>query len=108
MGGAVARVAETATAFHHRTPAYSLLILSGWLDAADTAANVAWARELWELTRPLSSAGVYVNYLGTEGNQRVRDAYGVNYARLSELKRKYDSENVFRLNQNIELAPTPS
>jgi FAD/FMN-containing dehydrogenase len=108
MGGAVARVAETATAFHHRTPAYSLLILSGWLDAADTAANVAWARELWELTRPLSSAGVYVNYLGTEGTQRVRDAYGVNYARLSDVKRKYDSDNLFRFNQNIEPSPTLS
>lgn len=104
MGGAVGRVSETATAFQHRRSAYSLLILSGWVDAADSDANVAWARELWELTRPLSSSAVYVNYLGAEGEERVRDAYGVNHTRLSELKRKYDPGNFFRLNQNIEPA----
>lgn len=106
MGGAVADVSETATAFQHRRSAYSLLILSGWVKDADSEANVAWARELWHLTQPLSSSGVYVNYLGTEGDQRVRDAYGVNHARLSELKRKYDPGNFFRLNQNIEPAPS--
>ena len=106
MGGAVARVAETATAFQHRRSAYSLLILSGWVNEADSVANVAWARELWELTRPLSSSAVYVNYLGMEGDQRVRDAYGVNHARLSELKRRYDPGNFFRFNQNIEPAPS--
>ena len=104
MGGAVARVPESATAFQYRRPAFSLLILSGWVDPAETGANVAWARDLWERTRPLSSRGVYVNYLGTEGEQRVRDAYGVNHARLRELKRKYDPGNFFRLNQNIEPA----
>lgn len=106
MGGAVAHVSETATAFRHRKSAYSLLILSGWVNDADSAANVAWARELWDLTRPLCSSAVYVNYLGAEGDQRVRDAYGVNHARLSDLKRKYDPGNFFRLNQNIEPAPS--
>jgi FAD/FMN-containing dehydrogenase len=105
MGGAVARVSDTATAFEHRRHAYSLLILSGWVSDAETEANVAWARQLWELTRPLSSDAVYVNYLGTEGDERVRQAYGVNHARLSQLKRKYDPDNLFRLNQNIEPAP---
>ena len=51
-------------------------------------------------------AGVYVNYLGTEGEERVRAAYGVNHARLREVKRKYDPHNFFRLNQNIEPAAT--
>ena len=101
MGGAVARVAETATAFQHRRPAFSLLILSGWEDAADTDANVAWTRELWDLTSPLSSPAVYVNYLGAEGEQRVRDAFGVNHERLARVKRQYDPGNFFRLNQNI-------
>jgi hypothetical protein len=108
MGGAVARVAETATAFNHRTPAFSLLILSGWISAADSDPNVAWARELWERTRPLSSTAVYVNYLGTEGDQRVRDAFGVNYPRLAQVKRGFDPGNFFRLNQNIEPAPAAS
>ena len=52
MGGAIARVPETATAFLHRRPAFSLLILAGWVDATDTEANVRWARELWDATRP--------------------------------------------------------
>ena len=104
MGGAVARIEETATAFRHRSPAFSLLILSGWVNPADTDANVAWARELFELTSPLSSPAVYVNYLGAEGEQRVRDAFGVNHKRLARVKREYDPGNFFRLNQNIEPA----
>lgn len=105
MGGAMARVGETDTAFSHRSATFSLLLLGGWDDPAATASNVAWVRELWERTLPLSSAGVYVNYLGNEGDERVRDAFGVNYPRLVELKRKYDPQNVFRLNQNIRPSP---
>jgi hypothetical protein len=104
MGGAVSRIAETATAFQHRKPAFSLLILGGWDSPTDTPANVAWARNLWELTSPLTSPGVYVNYLGTEGDQRIRDAFGVNHDRLARVKRQYDPSNFFRLNQNIEPA----
>jgi FAD binding domain/Berberine and berberine like len=106
MGGAVSRVAETATAFQHRSPAFSLLILSGWLSPADTDANIAWAGRLWEETLPLTSAAVYVNYLGSEGDQRVRDAFGVNHDRLAAVKRQYDPGNFFRLNQNIKPAAT--
>ena len=57
------------------------------------------------MTRPFASSDVYVNYLGTEGDARVREAYGPNHPRLSEIKRKYDPHNFFRLNQNIEPAP---
>jgi FAD binding domain/Berberine and berberine like len=105
MGGAVSRVAQAATAFQHRSPAFSLLILSGWTNAADNEANVAWTRELWEQTRPLTSSAVYVNYLGSEGGQRVRDAFGANHDRLARVKRQYDPGNFFRLNQNIQPAP---
>jgi hypothetical protein len=106
MGGAIARVDETATAFEHRGSAFSLLILAGWTDAADTEANVSGARALWNLTRPLSSPRVYVNYLGNEGDERVRDAFGGNHARLGRIKQAYDPANVFRLNQNIEPVTT--
>jgi FAD/FMN-containing dehydrogenase len=51
--------------------------------------------------QPYSSKRVYVNALGIEGEQRVREAYGENYDRLLALKKKYDPRNVFRLNQNI-------
>lgn len=101
MGGAVARAGKTATAFEHRDAKYSLLILAGWEDAAETDTNVAWARDLWQRTRPFSTGGVYVNYLGVEGDERVREAYGVNHQRLAALKAKYDPGNFFRLNQNI-------
>jgi FAD/FMN-containing dehydrogenase len=101
MGGGVARVGQTDTAFQHRGAAFSLLLLGGWDDPSASEANIAWVRELWERTRPLASPGVYVNYLGTEGDERIHDAYGVNYARLVEIKQKYDPDNIFRLNQNI-------
>jgi hypothetical protein len=108
MGGAVARVSQTATAFQSRSATYSLLILSGWDDPEQNDANVAWSREVWGRTQPLSSSDVYVNYLGSEGDQRVHDAYGVNHARLKDVKRTYDPENFFRLNQNIEPATAGS
>ena len=101
MGGAVARVGETETAFRHRSAAFSLLLLGGWDPPLASEANVAWVRELWERTAPLSSPGVYVNYLGSEGPERIRDAYGINYDRLVAAKRKYDPRNFFRYNQNI-------
>jgi hypothetical protein len=75
---------------------------------SNTDTNIAWARELWELTSPLSSPAVYVNYLGIEGRQRIRDAFGVNHERLTQVKRQYDPKNFFRLNQNIEPAVAPS
>ena len=101
MGGAIARVPESATAFQHRSASFSLLILSGWEDPADTDVNVTWTRELFARTEPLCSAGVYVNYLGLEGDQRVRDAFGLNYDRLVQVKQRYDPGNFFRLNQSI-------
>jgi FAD binding domain/Berberine and berberine like len=101
MGGAIARIPESATAFQHRSASFSLLILSGWEDPADTDVNVTWTRKLFARTEPLCSAGVYVNYLGLEGDQRVRDAFGLNYDRLVQVKQRYDPGNFFRLNQNI-------
>ena len=79
---------------------YSFLILAGWEDPCESEANVAWARDLWERVRPMA-AGVYVNYLGTEGEQRVREAYGPNQDRLIQIKGRYDPDNFFRMNQNI-------
>jgi FAD/FMN-containing dehydrogenase len=102
LGGAVARVGQDETAFDHRDAEYNLAIIARWLDPADADANVAWARELWEALRPFAR-GVYVNYLGVgDGAERVREAYSPEkFARLAALKRDYDPDNVFRLNQNI-------
>jgi len=80
---------------------YDLVILAGWTDQAATDANINWTRELFDALQPHLDHGVYVNDLGEEGGQRVRDAYGVNYARLAAVKAQYDRTNFFRLNQNI-------
>ena len=102
LGGAVARVGGDATAFAHRDRRYFVAIIGLWLDAAeDPAPHRAWTEALWRAIRPEGS-GVYVNFLENEGADRVRDAYPpATYARLAEIKRKYDPRNVFRFNQNI-------
>jgi FAD/FMN-containing dehydrogenase len=101
MHGAAARVEPSATAFPHRAEQYDMLILSQWSDAADSDRNVGWTRALFEAMRPHLHDAVYVNNLGDEGPDRVRAAYGANYPRLAELKRAYDPDNIFRVNQNI-------
>jgi FAD/FMN-containing dehydrogenase len=101
--GAASSVAPAATAFAHRARHYDFLILSQWDDPADSPDNMRWTRELFEAMSP-HFRGVYVNNLGEEGSDRVRDAYGINYNRLADIKSAYDPDNVFRLNQNIEPA----
>jgi hypothetical protein len=98
--GAASRIAPTATAFAHRARLYDCLILSQWDEPADSPANISWTRELFGALSPHFN-GVYVNNLGEEGSDRVRDAYGINYDRLAGIKAAYDPDNVFRLNQNV-------
>ena len=102
MGGAVARVGEDDTAYGHRGAPWILNINTRWEDRSETDRHVAHTRELWEAMRPFTHGGAYVNFLGDEGVDRVRDAYGdAKFRRLQQLKRLYDPDNVFRLNQNI-------
>ena len=105
LRGAASRVPVNATAFPHRAEQYDLLILAQWEDPQLSAEHVSWARAAFDALRPHLEDAVYVNNLGAEGPDRVRSAYGPNYARLAELKRTYDPANVLRLNQNV--APTP-
>jgi FAD/FMN-containing dehydrogenase len=77
------------------------------LDPGESERHVRWTRELWQALRPYGTGGVYVNNIGREeedGADQVRAAYGANYQRLAELKKKYDPENLFRHNQNIKPA----
>lgn len=102
MGGAVARVASDATAFNHRDAAYNLAMIARWEDPKDAGRHVAWVRGASEAMDPFTTGGVYVNYLGEEGADRVRAAYGEEkYARLVALKDEYDPDNFFNRNQNI-------
>ena len=86
-----------------------LNINTRWADEAESERHLAHTRELYDAFLPSSAGGVYVNFLGDEGEERVRAAYGdARYARLQELKRRYDPDNVFRFNQNIPPAPPAS
>ena len=104
FGGEAARVAPTATAYPHREPGHNLLLISQWTDPADSDAGIAWARTTFDALGPHMSARSYTNYLPADDHDRVRQAFGVNYERLVELKRRYDPDNLFHLNQNIDPA----
>lgn len=99
--GAAARVPVAETAFPHRGDRWDFAILTQWADPSEAEVNVAWTKEFFEAMRPHLDESVYVNNLGEEGDDRVRAAFGANYERLAGLKRKYDPENFFRLNQNV-------
>ena len=105
MGGAVARVGEDDTAFSHRRAAYAYNVVSIWTDPSEDALQIGANADLAAALQPFSTGGVYVNFLGDEGSARVRAAYGqAKYERLARLKKRFDPENLFRLNQNIEPA----
>jgi len=102
LGGAISEVPEDATAFPLRDAGYFVQMDSTWTDAADTEENIAWTRGLHEAVSPFAMDRVYVNFIGDEGADRVAKAYGPEkYARLVALKKKYDPNNLFRMNQNI-------
>ena len=100
-GGAAANEPEGGSAFPHRDLLFDLVIISNWPHKADDDKNIAWTRNLWSAMDPFFSHKVYVNTLGVEGEERVKEAYGKNYGKLVALKRKYDPNNLFRMNQNI-------
>jgi hypothetical protein len=101
-GGKAAQEPDGGTAFPHRMNQYDLVVISAWATPEEDDVNIRWTRSLWNAIQPFTSNRAYVNTLGIEGEQRVREAYGNNYDRLRELKRKYDPGNLFRLNQNID------
>ncbi len=102
LGGAVNRVPATATAFPHRDVNFAMNVHTRWADASQDGACIRWAREFFDAMAPHATGGVYVNFMPEDESDRVRrGAYGVNYDRLAQLKRRYDPTNLFRKNQNI-------
>ena len=101
MGGAVGHVGEDETAFTGRNAGFTYNI-GGCTEASEGFdAEREWARSFWSALEPWHD-GVYVNFLGDEGPERVRQSYGPEkYDRLQALKQKYDPDNFFRINQNI-------
>jgi hypothetical protein len=106
IGGAVQRVAAGATAFGDRSAPFLISVDSTWEDTEATEANIAWTRDLWTALQPFSSGRTYFSFAGLmeEGDALVRTTFGSNYARLAQIKKKYDPGNFFRLNQNIKPA----
>ncbi len=103
--GAVTRIGVTDAAVPHRTEGWNLLVPSVWMDPAATDENIAWTRETHKALAPHLDERRWLNYLDDDqGDDAVRAAYGPNYARLLEVKRRYDPENVFRHNHNIDPA----
>ena len=101
IAGAANRVPADAMAYGHRDARFVLNVHGRWDAAAHDATCIAWARAFFDATAPHASAGAYVNFMTEDETGRVASAYGANYARLAKLKRQYDPENVFHLNQNI-------
>jgi len=105
LHGAAVRVGAGETAFPHRTASYNLLVLGQWVDPADGDRCRAWVRETFASMLPFMATTRYVNYLDDEETgDAVAAAYGSNYARLQQLKKTYDPENFFHMNQNIRPA----
>lgn len=108
-GGAIARVDEDAMAFGERRAPWNIHYLSVWPDASDTDTNVAYTRRIAGAMKPWTTGRAYLNFIGDEGSGRVQAAFGPEkYARLAELKRTWDPDNLFRHNQNIQPAPDPA
>jgi hypothetical protein len=101
LRGAVSRVSITDTAFALREPGYEIDIAGAWNTPGERVEVVRWVQATRDNLRPFAQ-GVYVNQLGDTSDQLVRSGYGPNYARLVEIKKKYDPNNVLRLNQNIK------
>jgi FAD/FMN-containing dehydrogenase len=102
QGGAVARLPDDAMAFTGRSAAFWVGVEAEWTEAGRDDEFVSWSRAAWESLRPFTTAGTYVNDMVESSEALVRAAYGdAKYDRLVDLKRAYDPDNVFRLNQNI-------
>jgi FAD/FMN-containing dehydrogenase len=104
IDGAASRVPEDATAFAYRDGGWAGVVLGVDPDPANAALISQWARDYWEELHPTSAGGAYVNFLMEEGQDRVRAAYRGNYDRLARAKRRYDPDNIFHINQNIQPA----
>ncbi|HKI89590.1 MAG TPA: BBE domain-containing protein, partial [Draconibacterium sp.] len=102
IGGVVNSVDSEATAWYHRNVKYVMNVHCRWENPSDDKRCIEWGREFFEVSKPFASAGAYVNFLTEEEKDRIKSAYGKNYDRLLEIKRKYDPENMFHNNQNIK------
>jgi hypothetical protein len=104
IDGAAGRVGRTDTAFSFRDAKFAEVIVGVDPDPASNPRLIQWAKDYWLALHPFSSGGGYINMMMDEGEDNVRSAYRENFARLAQVKRKYDPANLFRVNQNIKPA----
>lgn len=102
VSGEVTRKSSTETAFPHRKESFGFHIFPGWTEAGDDKKNINWAEDFHQSLKKQATGGVYVNLMSDDENDRIRKAYGENYERLVKVKRKWDTENLFRMNHNIQ------
>jgi FAD/FMN-containing dehydrogenase len=107
IDGAASRVPADATAFAYRDGGWAGVIVGVDPDPANADRISRWAQDYWEELHPTSAGGGYVNFLMNEGQDRVRASYRGNYDRLARVKHRYDPDNVFHVNQNIQPAREP-
>ena len=101
IGGATTRPDADSAAYPHRNAMYVCNVHGRWDTPAEDRKGMEWARGFFRDAAPYATGGVYVNFLTDDESDRVKEAYGPNFRRLAEIKKKYDPENLFRSNQNI-------
>ena len=102
IDGASNRIPSDAMAYCHRDAKFVMNVHGRWDEAAQDEKCISWARDFFKASAPYASAGVYVNFMTAEEGDRIAAAYGSNYDRLIQIKKKYDPENIFHNNQNIK------
>jgi FAD/FMN-containing dehydrogenase len=102
--GAASRVGVSDTAFAQRQAEYDIGFMAQWTDAAEANTHTTWARDMADAMKAYSSGGHLLNFQSEESADTIRAAFGANYPRLAEIKKKYDPTNFFSINQNIRSA----
>jgi FAD/FMN-containing dehydrogenase len=104
INGAAHRAGPGDTAFSYRDANFAVVIVGVDPDPANTDLITNWCKEYFDATHPFSAGGAYINFMMEEGQERVQASFRDNYARLAQVKRRYDPTNLFRVNQNIRPA----
>lgn len=104
INGAAARIGAKDTAWNYRQTTWAMVIVGVDPDPANNEKITSWARDYWTALHPYSAGGAYINFMMEEGEDRIKATYGDNYDRLASIKAKYDPDNFFRVNQNIQPA----
>lgn len=104
IDGAAAKIRNNETPWAYRKSKWAQVIVGVDPDPANNDKIISWTKNYWEALHPYSAGGAYVNFMMDEGEDRVKASYGDNYKRLAEIKKKYDPNNLFRVNQNIKPA----